>query len=59
MLLTNTLLMLLATDIQSSIRYSKNNFHSFLPPLPPINTNTFFLNPTDEIEVKNIILPLN
>ena len=45
-----------ATDIQSSIRYSKNNFHDFLP---PININSFFLNPTDEIEVKNIILSLN
>ena len=45
-----------ATDIQSSIRYSKNNFHDFLP---PININSFFLNPTDEIEVKNIILTLN
>ena len=48
----------LATNIESSIRYSKNNFHDFLPP-PPININSFFLNPTDEIEVKNIILSLN
>ena len=45
-----------ATDIQSSIRYSKNNFHDFLP---PININSFFLNPTDEIEVENVILSLN
>ena len=45
-----------ATDIQSSIRYSKNNFHDFLH---PININSFFLNPTDEIEVKSIIFPLN
>ena len=45
-----------ATDIQSSIRYSKNNFHDFLP---RININSFFLNPTDEIEVKNVILSLN
>ena len=45
-----------ATDIQSSIRYSKNNFHDFLH---PININSFFLNPTDEIEFKNIILSLN
>ena len=45
-----------ATDIQSSIRYSKANFHDFLP---PININSFFLNPTDEIEVENIILPLH
>ena len=45
-----------ATNIQSSIRYSKSNFHDFLP---PININSFFLNPTDETEVKNIILSLN
>ena len=45
-----------ATDIQSSIRYSKINFHDCLP---PINIHYFFLNPTDEIEVKNIILSLN
>ena len=45
-----------ATNIQSSIRYSKSNFHDFLP---PININSFFLNPTDETEVKNIILCLN
>ena len=44
------------TDIQSSIRYSKNNFHNFLP---PTNMNAFFLNPTDETEVKNIIMSLN
>ena len=45
-----------ATDIQSSIRYSENFFHDFLP---PININSFFLNHTVEIEVKNIILSLN
>ena len=45
-----------ATDIQSPIRYSKNNVHNFLPHL---NINSFFLNLTDEIEVKNIILSLN
>ena len=44
------------TDIQSSIRYSKNKFHDFLP---PININYFFLNSADEIEVENIILSLN
>ena len=44
------------TDIQSSIRYSKNEFHDFLP---PININYFFLNSADEIEVENIILSLN
>ena len=45
-----------ANDIQSSIRYSKNSFHDFLP---PININSFFLNLTDKIEVKNKILFLN
>ena len=45
-----------ATDIQSSIRYSKNNFNDFLS---PINKSSVFLNPTDEIEVKNRILSLN
>ena len=45
-----------ATDIQSPIRYSKNNVHNFLPYL---NINSFFLNLTDEIKVKNIILSLN
>ena len=44
------------TDIHSSIRYSKNEFHDFLP---PININYFFLNSADEIEVENIILSLN
>ena len=44
------------TDIQSSIRYSKNKFHDFLP---PININYFFLNSADEIEVENIISSLN
>ena len=40
-----------ATDIQSSIRYSKTSFHDFLS---PININSFFLNPFDEsIEYSN------
>ena len=46
----------IATDIQSSIRYSKNNFHDFLP---LININSFFLNPTNEIKVRTIIMMLN
>ena len=45
-----------ATDIQSSVRYSKNNFHDFLA---PINMSSFFLKRTDGNEVKNIIMPLN
>ena len=43
------------TDIKSSTRYSKNSFHGFFPPII-IN---FFLNPTDETEVKNTILSVN
>ena len=31
-----------ATDIQSFIRYSKNNFHDFLP---PTSINSFFSQP--------------
>ena len=31
-----------ATEIQSSIRYSKSNFHDFLP---AININSYFLKP--------------
>ena len=45
-----------ATDIQSSIRCSKNNFHDFLL---PINVNSFFLDLIFEIEVENIIMFLN
>ena len=44
------------TDIHSSIRYSKYNFNDFLL---PININSFFLNSTDETEVKNIIFSYN
>ena len=43
MLLTNILVTLLVT---SSIKCSKNNF------VPPNNIDSFFLNPTDETEVK-------
>ena len=44
------------TDIQSLIKYSKNDSHDFLP---KINQNSFFLNPTEEIKIKNIILSLH
>ena len=43
----------MAIDIQSSIRYSKNHFYDFFLPLS--NVNSFFLNPTDEIEAKNML----
>ena len=42
-----------ATDIQSSIRSSKNNFYGFLS---PVNINSF-IKSTDKIEIKKI--PLN
>ena len=45
-----------ATDIQSSIRYSKTNSHDFLP---PIIINSLFPNPIDEAEFNKIILSLN
>ena len=44
-----------ATDIQFSIRYSENNLYNFLS---SVDINSFFLNHTDEIEVKNIIFSL-
>ena len=53
-----------ASDIQSFIRYSKKNFMVFSPPPSPhsppqINISSFSLNPTEELEVKNIVLSLN
>ena len=40
-----------ASDIQSSINNSKNNFYDFLSPL---NLDSFFPNPNEETEVENI-----
>ena len=40
-----------ATGIKSSITYSRNKFFDFLP---QININSFFINPTDKTEIKNI-----
>ena len=45
-----------ATGIKSSIKYSRNKFFDFLP---QININSFFINPTDKTEIKNIILFLD
>ena len=45
-----------ATGITSSINYSRNKFFDFLP---QININSFFINPTDKTEIKNIILSLD
>ena len=45
----------MATSIKSSIKYSRNKFFDFLP---QIDINSFFINPTDKTETKNIILSL-
>ena len=45
-----------ATGIKPSIKYSRNKFFDFLP---QININSFFINPTDKTEIKNIILSLD
>ena len=53
----NNYFVIVATDIQSFIKYFKNNFHDFLP---AIIINSFFsFNPTDKIKVENIIMSLN
>ena len=44
------------TGIQSSINYSRNKYFDFLP---QINIKSFFINPTDKTEIKNIILCLD
>ena len=41
-----------AAGIKSSIKYSRNKFFDFLP---QININSFFINPTDKTEIKNIL----
>ena len=40
-----------ATGIKSSIKYSRNKLFYFLT---QININSFFINPTDKTEIKNI-----
>ena len=45
-----------AIGIKSSLKYSRNKFFDFLP---QININSFFINPTDKTEIKNIILSLD
>ena len=45
----NTHFVNVATDIQSSIRYSKNSFHNFLP---PININSFSSTPLMKLKSK-------
>ena len=45
-----------ATGIKSSVKYSRINFFDFLC---QININSFFINPTDKTETKNIILSLD
>ena len=45
-----------AIDIQSSIRFSRKKYYHYLPPL---NTESFFVTPTDSTDVSNIISSLN
>ena len=45
-----------ATSVKSSIKYSRNKFFDFLP---QINIRSFFINPNDKTEIKNIILSLD
>ena len=45
-----------ATGIKSPIKYSKSKFFDFLL---EIDINSFFINPTDKTEIKNIILSLD
>ena len=45
-----------ATGIKSSIKYSRNRFFDFLP---QTKINSFFINPTDKTEIRNIILSLD
>ena len=42
--------------IQSTIKFSKNTFHSLLP---DIHINSFFIKPVDKKKIQNIILSLN
>ena len=44
------------TGIKSSIKYSRNRFFDFLP---QTKINSFFINPTDKTEIRNIILSLD
>ena len=50
----NKYLVKVATDIQSSIRYSKNSFHDFLP---PINIKSSFSTPLIKLKLKYNIVP--
>ena len=45
-----------ALNIQSSIRYSNKTFSDFLP---NIDVNSFFISPTDNTEISDIISTLN
>ena len=45
-----------ASGIQSPIKHSRNNFFAFVP---QIDINSFFINPTDKTEIRNIILSLD
>ena len=46
----------ISNSIQSTIKFSRNKFHGFLP---DVEIKSFFIKPADKIEIKNIILSLN
>ena len=46
----------ISSSIQSTINFSRNKFHNFLP---SVEIKYFFIKPVDKIEIKNIILSLN
>ena len=46
----------ISSTIQSTIKFSINKFHNFLP---DTDINSFFIKPVDKIEIQNIILSLN
>ena len=46
----------ISSSIQSTVKFSRNKFHDFLP---DIEIDSFFINPVDKMKIKNIILSLN
>ena len=48
---SNNYFSIVVTGIQSSIKHSRNKFFDFLL---QIDINSFFINPTDKAEIKNI-----
>ena len=55
-MLSKTYFFNIASNFQSSVKYSKNNFHDFRL---PVSINSLFLESTDVTEVKITIMYLN